>query len=43
VRIVSVVPSLDTPVCDLETKRMNDEAGQLGDEVEIVTVSARCS
>jgi thiol peroxidase len=40
VRIVSVVPSLDTPVCDLQTKRFNDEAGKLGDAVEIVTVSA---
>jgi len=39
VRIVSVVPSLDTPVCDLQTKRFNEEAGKLP-EVEIVTVSA---
>jgi thiol peroxidase len=29
VRIFSVVPSLDTPVCDAQTKRFNDEAGQL--------------
>ncbi len=40
VRIVSVVPSLDTPVCDIQTKRFNEEAGQLGDDIEIVTVSA---
>lgn len=40
VRIVSVVPSLDTPVCDLQTKRFNDEAGKLGDAIEVVTVSA---
>ncbi len=40
VRIVSVVPSLDTPVCDIQTKRFNQEAGALGDEIEIVTVSA---
>jgi thiol peroxidase len=39
VRIVSVVPSLDTPVCDLQTKRFNEEAGKLP-EIEIVTVSA---
>jgi len=38
VRIFSVVPSLDTPVCDLQTKRFNDEAGKL-DGVEIYTVS----
>ena len=31
VRIFSVVPSLDTPVCDAQTKRFNDEAGKLGD------------
>jgi thiol peroxidase len=39
VRIVSVVPSLDTPVCDLQTKRFNEEAGKLAD-VDVVTVSA---
>ena len=38
VRILSAVPSLDTPVCDLETRRFNTEAGKLGD-VEIITVS----
>jgi thiol peroxidase len=29
VRIFSVVPSLDTPVCDIQTKRFNDEASKL--------------
>jgi len=29
VRIFSVVPSLDTPVCDIQTKRFNEEAGKL--------------
>ncbi|MEP6963297.1 MAG: thiol peroxidase [Acidobacteriota bacterium] len=38
VRIFSVVPSLDTPVCDMQTKRFNDEAGKLGD-IKIYTVS----
>lgn len=28
-RIFSVVPSLDTPVCDAQTKRFNEEAGKL--------------
>lgn len=37
--VLSSVPSLDTPVCDLETRRFNDEAGQLGSEVVILTVS----
>jgi thiol peroxidase len=40
VRIVSVVPSLDTPVCDIQTKRFNQEASKLADAVEILTVSA---
>jgi thiol peroxidase len=29
IRIFSVVPSLDTPVCDAQTKRFNEEAGKL--------------
>ena len=37
--ILSSVPSLDTPVCDLETRRFNEEAGKLGEDVAIVTVS----
>jgi thioredoxin-dependent peroxiredoxin len=39
VRIVSVIPSIDTPVCDLQTKRFNDEAGKLGAKVAVLTVS----
>ena len=39
VRVISVVPSLDTPVCDLQTKRFNDEASKLGDKAAIITVS----
>jgi thioredoxin-dependent peroxiredoxin len=38
VRIFSVVPSLDTPVCDAQTKRFNEEATKLPG-VEIYTVS----
>lgn len=38
VRIFSVVPSLDTPVCDAQTKRFNDEIAKL-DGVEVITVS----
>ena len=37
--IISAVPSLDTPICDLETKRFNSEAANLKDTV-ILTVSA---
>ncbi|HUB32172.1 MAG TPA: thiol peroxidase [Bryobacteraceae bacterium] len=38
VRIVSVVPSLDTPVCDAQTKKFNEEAANLKG-VDIFTVS----
>ncbi|BEQ16459.1 thiol peroxidase [Desulfoferula mesophila] len=37
--ILSVVPSLDTPTCDLQTRRFNSEAANLGDDVAILTVS----
>jgi thiol peroxidase len=37
--IVSSVPSLDTPVCDLETRRFNSEANRLGDDVVVLTIS----
>jgi thiol peroxidase len=39
VGVISSVPSLDTPTCDMETRRFNEAAGQLGDEVVIITVS----
>ena len=38
VRIFSVVPSLDTPVCDMQTRRFNEEAAKLPN-VKIFTVS----
>ena len=38
VRIFSVVPSLDTPVCDMQTKRFNEEAAKLP-KLEFYTVS----
>ncbi len=38
VRIISVVPSLDTPVCDAQTKRFNEEASNLPG-VDIYTIS----
>jgi thiol peroxidase len=37
--VVSAVPSLDTPTCDMETRRFNTEAAKLGDNVVILTVS----
>lgn len=37
--IISVVPSLDTPVCQTQTIRFNKELGGLGDKVNSVTIS----
>jgi thiol peroxidase len=37
--VVTSVPSLDTPTCDMETRRFNEAAGKLGDDVVILTVS----
>ena len=39
VRIFSVIPSLDTPVCDAQTKRFNEEVVKLPG-VEVFTISA---
>ena len=38
VRIISVVPSIDTPVCDLQTRRFNEEAGKL-DGAVVLSIS----
>ena len=39
VKLISVVPSLDTPVCDTETRKFNEHAAALGDGVVVLTVS----
>jgi thiol peroxidase len=39
VKIISAVPSLDTPVCDAETRRFNEEAAKLPGDVQILTIS----
>ena len=38
--LISVIPSVDTGVCDLQTKRFNEEAGRMGDNITLLTVSA---
>jgi|SRR4051812_16602931 thiol peroxidase len=38
VRLISVVPSLDTGVCDAQTRRFNEEAAKF-DNVQILTIS----
>ena len=37
--VISVVPSLDTPVCDMQTRKFNEAAGNLGENVAILTIS----
>jgi thiol peroxidase len=37
--LLNVVPSLDTPVCQVQTKKFNEELAALGDQVNAVTVS----
>ena len=37
--VIASVPSLDTPVCDIETRRFNDEAAGLGAAVKLLTIS----
>jgi thiol peroxidase len=37
--LLSVVPSLDTPVCSIQTKKFNQLAAQLPADVEVITVS----
>jgi thioredoxin-dependent peroxiredoxin len=37
--LIASVPSLDTSVCDLETRRFNNEAGNLNSDIQILTIS----
>lgn len=37
--LISVVPSLDTPVCATQTKTFNETLGELGDGINAITVS----
>lgn len=39
IRLISVVPSLDTGVCDAQTRRFNEAAAELGEDVVILTIS----
>jgi thiol peroxidase len=39
VSVISVVPSIDTPTCALQTKTFNQKLGSLGDKINAVTVS----
>jgi thiol peroxidase len=39
IKLISVVPSVDTATCDAQTRRFNVEADKLGDNVVILTIS----
>ena len=39
VKIITTVPSLDTPVCDTEIRRFNEEAAKLPGDVQVLTIS----
>jgi thiol peroxidase len=38
-KLISVVPSLDTPVCELQTKRFNEAATKLASDIVVLTIS----
>ena len=39
IKFISVTPSLDTPVCEMQARRFNQEAAQLPDDVVIMNIS----
>ena len=39
IKVISVTPSLDTPVCDMQARRFNQEAAQLGPDVVVLNIS----
>lgn len=39
IKLIASVPSLDTPICDLQIKRFNDEASKVSKDVNIIFIS----
>lgn len=39
IKLISVTPSLDTPVCDMQARRFNQEAAKLPDSVAVLNIS----
>jgi thiol peroxidase len=39
IKVISVTPSLDTPICDLQARRFNTEAAQLPADVAVINIS----
>lgn len=40
VRVISAVPSLDTSVCDAQTRQLNEGVAEINDEAVVITISA---
>jgi thiol peroxidase len=39
IKVISVTPSLDTPVCDMQIRRFNEEAAQLSENIVVLNMS----
>ncbi|MFN3396045.1 MAG: thiol peroxidase [Thermodesulfovibrionales bacterium] len=39
IKLISVTPSLDTPVCDMQARRFNEEAAKLPEDVALINIS----
>lgn len=39
IKLISVTPSLDTPVCDMQARKFNEEAAKLSDNVAVINIS----
>ena len=39
IKVISVTPSLDTPVCDIQARRFNEEATKLPEDVVVLNIS----
>jgi len=39
IKVISVTPSLDTPVCDIQARRFNQEAANFSDDVVVLNIS----
>lgn len=39
IKLISVTPSLDTPVCDMQARRFNEEVSKLKDDVVVLNIS----
>lgn len=40
VKVLSIIPSIDTSVCSAQTRRFNEESANLSDDIVVLTISA---